>query len=38
VAIALGRMDGAKAFLEKKYTAEGDLSLLMGFKKFFGQE
>jgi putative NADPH-quinone reductase/putative sterol carrier protein len=38
VAVALGRMDGAKAFLEKKYTAEGDLSLLMGFKKFFGQE
>ncbi|HEX7371851.1 MAG TPA: SCP2 sterol-binding domain-containing protein, partial [Thermodesulfobacteriota bacterium] len=38
VAVALGRTDGAKAFLEKKYTAEGDLSLLMGFKNFFGQE
>jgi putative sterol carrier protein len=37
-AVALGRMDGAKAFLEKKYTAEGDLNLLMQFKKFFGRE
>jgi multimeric flavodoxin WrbA/putative sterol carrier protein len=38
VAVALGRTDGAKAFLEKKYTAEGDLSLLMRFKNIFGQE
>jgi multimeric flavodoxin WrbA/putative sterol carrier protein len=36
-AIALGRMEGAQAFMEKKYTAEGDLSLLMQFKTLFGQ-
>jgi putative sterol carrier protein len=37
VDVALGRMDGAKAFLEKKYTAEGDLGLLLRFKDFFGE-
>jgi multimeric flavodoxin WrbA/putative sterol carrier protein len=36
VEVALRRMDGAKAFLEKKYTAEGDLGLLLRFKDFFG--
>jgi putative sterol carrier protein len=36
-AISNGDLDGAKAFMEKKYTAEGDLNLLMRFKSLFGE-
>jgi hypothetical protein len=36
LAIANGELDGGKAFMEKKYTAEGDLNLLTGFKNLFG--
>jgi multimeric flavodoxin WrbA/putative sterol carrier protein len=34
--ISKGELEGGKAFLEKKYTADGDLSLLMRFKSLFG--
>jgi multimeric flavodoxin WrbA/putative sterol carrier protein len=36
LAISKGEADGGKAFLEKKYTVEGDLNLLMRFKALFG--
>ena len=36
LAIAKEELDGAKAFMEKKYTAEGDSNLLLGFKNLFG--
>jgi len=36
VAISKGELDGAKAFMEKKYTADGDLSILMKMKTLFG--
>jgi putative sterol carrier protein len=36
LAISKGELEGGKAFLEKKYTVEGDLNLLMRFKSLFG--
>ncbi|MFH1757806.1 MAG: NAD(P)H-dependent oxidoreductase [Pseudomonadota bacterium] len=36
LAISRGELDGAKAFMEKRYSAEGDLSLLMRLKSLFG--
>jgi len=36
LAISKGELDGAKAFMEKKYTVEGDLGLLMRLKSLFG--
>jgi len=36
LAISKGELDGAKAFMEKKYTAKGDLNLLMRFQSLFG--
>ena len=36
IAIMEGRLNGADAFAEGKYTAEGDLNLLMGPQKLFG--
>lgn len=36
LAIASKEIDGQKAFMEGKYTAEGDLSLLMRMKSLFG--
>lgn len=35
LAISKGELDGARAFMEKKYTAEGDLNLLLRFKNLF---
>jgi len=37
LAIAKGELDGTQAFMEKKYTAEGDFTLLMRFKSLFGR-
>lgn len=36
LAIARGELDGASAFMSGKYTAEGDLTLLMKLKSLFG--
>lgn len=36
LAIARGELDGAQAFMEKKYTAEGDFNLLLRIKSLFG--
>jgi multimeric flavodoxin WrbA len=36
LAIANRELEGAKAFMEKKYSAEGDMGLLMQFKSLFG--
>ncbi|MDI6756207.1 MAG: NAD(P)H-dependent oxidoreductase [Thermodesulfobacteriota bacterium] len=36
VAISKGELDGAQAFMEKKYSAEGDLSLLLRLNSLFG--
>jgi putative sterol carrier protein len=36
LAIANGELDGAKAFMEKQYSAEGDIGLLMRLKSLFG--
>jgi putative sterol carrier protein/putative NADPH-quinone reductase len=36
VAISFGELEGAQAFMQKKYTAEGDFSLLMRLKTLFG--
>ena len=33
--ILTGKMDGAQAFMEQKYTAEGDMNLLMNMTKYF---
>ncbi len=38
LAIARRELDGAKAFMEKKYTVEGDVALFMKFKNLFGGE
>jgi putative sterol carrier protein/putative NADPH-quinone reductase len=35
LAISFGELDGAQAFMEKKYTAEGDSQLLMRLKSLF---
>ncbi|MBM4325977.1 MAG: hypothetical protein FJ118_02340 [Deltaproteobacteria bacterium] len=37
VAISRGELDGAQAFMSGKYTAEGDLSLLMKLPKLFSR-
>jgi len=37
-AIANGEMDGQQAFMEGKYTANGDIALLMRMKSLFGGE
>jgi putative sterol carrier protein len=36
LAIANGEMDGQQAFMEGRYTASGDMSLLMRMKTLFG--
>ncbi|MGA2465252.1 MAG: SCP2 sterol-binding domain-containing protein, partial [Thermodesulfobacteriota bacterium] len=36
LAIANGELDGQKGFMEGKYTAVGDMSLLMRMKSLFG--
>jgi putative sterol carrier protein len=36
LAISFGELDGAQAFKQKKYTAEGDFNLLMRLKSLFG--
>ena len=36
LAIANGELEGAKAFMEKQYSAEGDIGLLMRLKSLFG--
>ena len=38
LAIATEEMDGQQAFMEGKYTAEGDMNLLMRLKTLFGTE
>ncbi len=38
LAIAKRELDGAKAFMEKKYTVEGDMALFLRFKDLFGGE
>ena len=38
VAIANKELDGAKAFVEGKYTAKGDMGLMIKMKKYFGGE
>jgi putative sterol carrier protein len=38
LAIANGEMDGQKGFMEGKYTAVGDMSLLMRMKSLFGSD
>jgi putative sterol carrier protein len=35
LAISFGELDGAQAFMQKKYTAEGDFQLLMRLKNLF---
>ena len=35
--IMTGKADGQAAFMEQKYTAEGDLNLLINFGSFFGR-
>jgi putative sterol carrier protein len=37
LAISRGELDGQAAFLSGKYTAEGDLSLLLKLKSLFGR-
>jgi putative sterol carrier protein len=36
LAIANGEMDGQQAFMEGRYTATGDMSLLMRMRSLFG--
>jgi putative sterol carrier protein len=38
LAIANGEMDGQQAFMEGKYVANGDMTLLMRMKNLFGAE
>jgi putative sterol carrier protein/putative NADPH-quinone reductase len=38
LAIFKGELDGAQAFMEKKYTAEGDFGLLMRLKSLFNSD
>lgn len=38
LAIAGGELDGARAFMEKKYTVEGDINLLLRMKTIFASE
>ncbi len=35
--ITTGKADGGQMFMEGKYTAEGDMDLLLNMKKFFGR-
>jgi putative sterol carrier protein len=35
LAISYGELDGAQAFMQKKYTADGDFNLLMRLKSLF---
>ena len=38
LAISFGELDGAQAFMQKKYTAEGDFQLLMRLKSLFNSD